>query len=104
MIHISKRAIGKAIELANKNSVILKISVTGGGCSGLSYEFCYIDTILPDDIQIYSKEITLITDTISYSYLAGSEIDYEDSLFSSGFIVNNPNALSQCSCNKSFSI
>ncbi len=82
----------------------LRISVQGGGCSGLQYNFLIDDTITSDD-QIFTKnEIEVVTDLISLGLLNGSQLDYVEDLSGAKFVITNPNAATSCGCGNSFSI
>ena len=85
----------------------LRVSVSGGGCGGYSYGFKLVDTKTADDISISNEskpEITVLIDPLSFSYLKGSTIDFEETIEASQFIIHNPNAKSSCGCGNSFSV
>ncbi|MDH5353692.1 MAG: iron-sulfur cluster insertion protein ErpA [Gammaproteobacteria bacterium] len=82
----------------------LRVSVYGGGCSGFQYTFSLEEEVKGDDRTIETDGATLIIDSMSYQYLAGSEVDFTEGLEGSMFVVNNPNAKSTCGCGASFSI
>lgn len=79
----------------------LRVFVAGGGCSGLQYGMT-LDETQEGDTIITLEGIRVLVDEMSAQYLAGSEIDYVDSLMGAGFTVNNPNAVSTCGCGHSF--
>lgn len=82
----------------------LRVSVSGGGCSGFQYGFT-IDDARTDDDQIVAKGgIEVVIDSTSLMYMEGSEIDYVNDLIGASFQVKNPNAASSCGCGTSFSI
>lgn len=82
----------------------LRVFVTGGGCSGFQYGFTF-DEITNDDDTIVEKDgVHLLIDPMSYQYLVGAEIDYQESIEGSQFVIKNPNAVSTCGCGSSFSI
>ncbi len=81
----------------------LRIYVSGGGCSGFQYGFAFDETINDDDTRIDRAGITVLVDMVSLQYLAGAEVDFEDGLEGSRFLVRNPNAASTCGCGSSFS-
>ena len=104
-INITDNAVKKILSLtANEDDgVKLRLSVSGGGCSGFQYGFSLDSETTPDDI-IFSKDgADLIVDQISLEYLNGSEIDFENKLIESSFKINNPNAAASCGCGTSFS-
>jgi iron-sulfur cluster assembly accessory protein len=80
----------------------LRVFVQGGGCSGLSYGMAFEQTIYEQDRVVESDGVRLVIDPTSLSYMAGSEIDFVDSLMGGGFAINNPNAVSSCGCGHSF--
>jgi iron-sulfur cluster assembly protein len=79
----------------------LRVFVAGGGCSGLQYGMT-LDEEQDGDTVIAHAGLRVLVDEMSAQYLAGSEIDYVDSLMGAGFTVNNPNAVSTCGCGHSF--
>jgi iron-sulfur cluster assembly accessory protein len=82
----------------------LRISVEGGGCSGFSYKFDLVTGPADDDIVIEKNGATVLIDSLSMVYLAGSEIDFVDDLIGQSFQIRNPNAVASCGCGTSFSI
>lgn len=85
-------------------SLMLRVYVTGGGCSGFSYNFDFADALDEDDATFTNGDEILVIDSLSYQYLHGSTIDYTEGLEGSRFIVDNPNATTTCGCGSSFSI
>ena len=105
-INITDSAVKKILSLtANEDDgVKLRLSVSGGGCSGFQYGFSLDSETTPDDI-IFSKDgADLIVDQISLEYLNGSEIDFEQTMVRTGFVFNNPLASRSCSCGESFTL
>lgn len=88
----------------NNPGVKLRVSVSGGGCSGFSYGFEFDDQQNDDDTVIERNGVEVLIDEVSMMYLAGSEIDYVEDLMASAFAIKNPNASSSCGCGSSFSI
>ena len=82
----------------------LRVSVSGGGCSGFQYGFAFDAKRLDDDIIIEKDGVTVLVDSVSAGYMAGSEIDYVNDLIGASFQVKNPNAVSSCGCGTSFSL
>ncbi len=80
----------------------LRVYVAGGGCSGLQYGMALDDSMLEGDTLIEYEDIRVLVDAESIGFMVGAEIDYVDSLMGAGFQVNNPNAVSSCSCGHSF--
>ena len=82
----------------------LRIFVTGGGCSGFQYGFAFDDVTKEDDLTVEVGAIKVLVDNSSLQYVLGAEIDYEESLEGSRFVIKNPNAASTCGCGSSFSV
>ncbi len=82
----------------------LRIYVTGGGCSGFQYGFAFDETVNADDMAVEKSGVTLLIDALSLQYLSGAEVDYEDGLEGSRFLIRNPNARSTCGGGSSFSM
>jgi iron-sulfur cluster assembly protein len=80
----------------------LRMKVVGGGCSGLRYELAFDDQIGDSDTEVEVGGVRVIVDEKSALYLAGTTLDFVDSLQESGFKMNNPNASSTCGCGESF--
>jgi len=82
----------------------LRVFVTGGGCSGFQYGFTFDEDVADDDTLIEREGVSLVVDPMSYQYLAGAEVDYQEGLEGSRFVITNPNATTTCGCGQSFSI
>jgi iron-sulfur cluster assembly protein len=80
----------------------LRVFVSPGGCSGLSYGMAFEESPGDDDVVIEKEGVRLVVDEVSLMYIDGSEIDYVDALMGGGFTVYNPNAVKSCSCGHSF--
>ena len=80
----------------------LRVKVIGGGCSGLQYQLGFDDQIGDADNEFQHGDVKLIVDDKSAVYLAGTVVDYVDTLQESGFKINNPNAKTTCGCGQSF--
>ena len=81
---------------------VLRVTVVGGGCSGLQYKMDLQDGPANRDILVESGGVKVVVDPKSALYVTGSELDYSDAL-DGGFKVKNPNAATSCSCGESFS-
>lgn len=109
MIILTKIALDKALELRKRLSHpddwALSIGLSGGGCSGFMYEFEFISPPEDDSCHKIIKfdGINIYCDKKSYIFLNGTEIDYEETLMSSGFVFNNPLATRSCGCGESVS-
>ena len=83
---------------------ILRVQVTGGGCSGMSYKLGFDDKAPVATDKTFEKDgVQVVVDAKSYLYLAGTELDFSDGLNGTGFVFNNPNAKRTCGCGSSFS-
>ena len=82
----------------------LRVFVSGGGCSGFQYGFTFDEVANEDDTPIEKDGVTFLVDPMSYQYLVGAEIDYQESLEGSQFVIRNPNAVTTCGCGSSFSV
>ena len=81
---------------------VLRVSVVGGGCSGLQYKMDLQDAPANRDFLVETSGVRVVVDPKSALYVTGSELDYLDAL-TGGFKVKNPNAATSCSCGESFS-
>ena len=81
----------------------LRVFVTGGGCSGFQYGFTFEEETQSDDTAMEKDGVTLLIDPMSYQYLVGAEIDYQENVEGAQFVIKNPNATSTCGCGSSFS-
>ena len=82
----------------------LRVFVSGGGCSGFQYGFSFDENINDGDTAIEKDGVTFLVDPMSYQYLVGAELDYQEGLQGAQFMINNPNASTTCGCGSSFSI
>jgi iron-sulfur cluster insertion protein len=83
---------------------ILRLSVEGGGCSGFQYKFDLAEKSETDDWVSETGGVRLVVDPVSLDLVAGSTVDYVESLGGSAFKVENPLAASGCGCGSSFGI
>lgn len=105
LVVLSDTAAGKLRDLVaaeNNPAIGLRVYVYSGGCSGFRYGMMLEDQPSGEDVTVESKGIKVYIDGQSTQYIAGSEIDYLDTLMGAGFTVNNPNAVSACGCGSSF--
>lgn len=106
-LFFSDSAVAKVRELVEEEGnpdLKLRVFVTGGGCSGFQYGFSFDDNQDDEDTVIEKDGAVLLVDPMSYQYLVGATIDYQEGLQGSQFVVQNPNASSTCGCGSSFSI
>lgn len=85
-------------------SYFLRVSVVGGGCSGLSYKMDFDNESKPADQVFEAKDLKVVTDLKSFLYLVNTELDFSDGLNGKGFHFNNPNASRSCACGESFAV
>jgi iron-sulfur cluster assembly protein len=105
LVSMTDAAAAKVQELRSregKTDAALRLFVKSGGCSGYSYGLAFDDKIAEDDRVEQHGDVPVVIDAFSVQHVAGAEIDYVDSLMGSGFAINNPNAVSSCSCGQSF--
>ena len=98
------KKVKELIEEEGSPDLKLRVFVSGGGCSGFQYGFTFEDTSNDDDTMVDNDGVTLLIDPMSLQYLTGAEIDYQDSLQGSQFVIRNPNATTTCGCGSSFSV
>ena len=91
------------IEEEGNADLKLRVFVSGGGCSGLQYGFTFDEVTNEDDTVLDKNGVQLLIDPMSFQYLAGAEIDYQDGLEGAQFVIKNPGATSTCGCGSSFS-
>lgn len=105
-MNLSPSAAARVAAIAAKQGkpAILRLSVEGGGCSGFQYRFGLADGPEADDLIVEQDGATLVVDPVSLDLVAGSVVDYVESLGGAAFKVENPNAASGCGCGSSFAI
>lgn len=92
------------IEEEDNLNLKLRVYVSGGGCSGFQYGFTFDESVEEGDSQIENSGVTLLVDPMSFQYLMGAEIDFQDDLEGARFIIRNPMAATTCGCGSSFSV
>jgi iron-sulfur cluster insertion protein len=105
-INFSDNAVKKVKELIEEEGtpdLKLRVFVSGGGCSGMQYGFTFEESINEDDTKVEKDTVMLLIDPMSLQYLTGAEIDYQDNVQGSQFVIKNPNATTTCGCGSSFS-
>lgn len=85
-------------------SYFLRVSVVGGGCSGLSYKMDFDNEVKPADQVFDNPDLKIVTDLKSFLYLVNTQLDYSDGLNGKGFHFINPNASRTCACGESFAV
>lgn len=91
------------IDDEGNDALMLRVFVSGGGCSGFQYGFTFDENLTEGDSIIEKDGVKLLIDPMSYQYLVGAEIDYTEGLEGAQFVIRNPNAQSTCGCGSSFS-
>ncbi len=108
MIHISEKATAKVHELKAaaglSDDYFLRVSVVGGGCSGLSYKLDFDNETQPNDQTFEENGVKLVTDLKSFLYLCDTTLEFSDGLNGKGFHFDNPNASRSCGCGESFAV
>ena len=105
-INFSDNAVKKVKELIEEEGtpdLKLRVFVSGGGCSGMQYGFTFEESINDDDKKVEKDNVMFLIDQMSLQYLTGAEIDYQDNVQGSQFVIKNPNATTTCGCGSSFS-
>ena len=106
-INFSDNAVKKVKELIDEEGtpdLKLRVFVSCGGCSWFQYGFTFEESENDDDTKVTKDSVTLLIDPMSLQYLAGAEIDYQDNVQGSQFVIKNPNATTTCWCGSSFSV
>lgn len=98
------KRVKELIEEESSPDLKLRVFVGGGGCSGFQYGFTFEEEVNEDDTQVQKNSVTLLIDPMSLQYLMGAEIDYQDGLQGSQFVIRNPQATTTCGCGSSFSV
>lgn len=108
MIHVAPSALEKITELKQTAHVgpdhFIRVSVTSGGCSGLSYNLEFDDELVPNDQVFEDQGIKVVTDLKSFLYLFDSTLEFSGGLEGKGFHFVNPNASRTCGCGESFAV
>ncbi len=105
-VTLSERAARRIASILAKEpeGTALRVSVSGGGCSGFQYGFDLEQGRTDDDLVVERSGAVVLIDPVSLPYVGGSEIDFVDDLIGQSFQVKNPNATASCGCGTSFSI
>ncbi len=105
-VTVSARAARRIAEIlkSEPQPAMLRVAVTGGGCSGFQYNFALDDVKADDDLVLERDGAVVLIDSMSLDFLRGAEIDFVDDLIGASFKINNPNAQSSCGCGTSFSV
>ena len=104
MITLTAKAVEKAKEFAEAEGIThncIRVKVKGGGCAGMTNDMSFDDAKSDMDEVFETDGVKVIVDPLSLQYLDGTEIDYIEQGYSSGFKFNNPNAKGSCGCGHS---
>lgn len=104
-IVLTEAAAAKVQDLVSQQpeeSLVLRISVAPGGCSGLRYQLSLDERELEGDVTKLWYGVSVVTDRMSAPYLSGATIDFVDTIEAQGFTIDNPNAQGSCACGDSF--
>ena len=108
MINVTEKAKEKLIELKQKEGYSdnhnVRVSVKGGGCSGLMYDLGFDNLVQASDEVFEDKGIKILVDRKSLLYLLGTTLEFSDGLNGKGFQFVNPNATRTCGCGESFAV
>jgi len=103
---LTKAAADRVHELVKAEgnpALMLRLAISGGGCSGFSYGFSLDAEATADDKVFEFHGAKMVVDETSLDLLKGSQVDYVDDLMAASFRITNPNATSTCGCGTSFS-
>jgi len=98
------RRIAKILSEDEYKGMMLRVSVSGGGCSGFQYGFTFDDSKNDNDLVIQREGATVLIDDVSLDLLNGAKIDYVEDMIGSSFSIKNPQAKSSCGCGNSFAV
>ena len=110
MIFVSDKARDRVKKLMDESNAgidkgyFLRVSVVGGGCSGLSYKMDFDNETKVTDQVFEVNDLKVVTDLKSFLYLVNTTLDFSDGLNGKGFFFSNPNASRTCGCGESFSV
>jgi iron-sulfur cluster insertion protein len=106
-LNFTDMAVSKVRELIEdegNDKLMLRVFISGGGCSGFQYGFTFDETSTEGDTVIERGGVRLLIDPMSIQYLTGAEIDYSEGIEGAQFVIRNPNAATTCGCGSSFSV
>lgn len=92
------------IDDEGNDALMLRVFISGGGCSGFQYGFTFDEQIGEGDTVVENGGVKLLIDPMSFQYLTGAEIDYSEGMEGAQFVIRNPNAQTTCGCGSSFSV
>ena len=92
------------IEDEGNDALMLRVFISGGGCSGMQYGFTFDEEVGEGDTVVENEGVKLLVDPMSFQYLSGAEIDYSEGMEGAQFVIRTPNASTTCGCGSSFSV
>ena len=98
------KKVHELIQDEDNPDLMLRVFISGGGCSGFQYGFTFDEKTEEGDSSVENQGVTLVVDPMSVQYLMGAEIDYKEDLQGAQFVIRNPNAATTCGCGSSFSV
>jgi iron-sulfur cluster assembly accessory protein len=104
---LTDRAAKRVARILSKEAegTVLRIAVSGGGCSGFQYEYNLVQEKPGDDDTVLQKGTAIVLiDSMSLEFMGGAEIDFVDDLIGQAFQIRNPNAIASCGCGTSFAV
>ncbi|MDX1408557.1 MAG: iron-sulfur cluster assembly accessory protein [Saprospiraceae bacterium] len=109
MLYVSDSAKEKILEILDRDGkstdhYFVRVTVTSGGCSGLTYQMDFDNEDQPNDQVFEDKGIKVVTDLKSFLYLHNTTLEFSGGLNGKGFFFSNPNAARTCACGESFSL
>ncbi len=107
MISLSEKAAEKVRVICKEENAEghgLRVRVVGGGCSGFQYDLYFDKDASAEDQVFESNGVKIFVDPMSLNYLSGTEIDYVEGMYGTGFRFNNPNVKGTCGCGSSFNV
>jgi iron-sulfur cluster assembly protein len=109
MLFIADNAKDKILEIFQSEGkspevYFVRVTVTSGGCSGLSYKLDFDNEIKPQDQVFEDKGLRIVTDLKSFLYVHNTVLEFSGGLEGKGFYFNNPNASRTCACGESFAV
>jgi iron-sulfur cluster assembly accessory protein len=106
-VSLTDRAVRRVARILAKEpaGTVLRISVSGGGCSGFQYEYNLVQEVpAEDDLVLQRDTAKVLIDSMSLEFMGGAEIDFVDDLIGQSFQIKNPNAVASCGCGTSFAV
>ena len=108
MLFVANSAKDKIVEIKSTEKLdegfFVRVSVTSGGCSGLTYKMDFDNEDQPNDQVFEDNGVKVVTDLKSFLYLCNTTLEFSGGLDGKGFYFNNPNASRECGCGESFAV